>query len=135
MAEAMSASARTPYAGLTPQTVLDALESVGFVGDGRLIALNSYENRVYLVYLEDADPVVVKFYRPNRWSDEQIAEEHALLEELHEDEVPAVARPGTRPNAWNWDRTSSCGLAGPRDARALGGFPFCRISPPRRSRP
>jgi Ser/Thr protein kinase RdoA (MazF antagonist) len=91
MAEAMSASARTPYAGLTPQTVLDALESVGFVGDGRLIALNSYENRVYLVYLEDADPVVVKFYRPSRWSDEQIAEEHALLEELHEDEVPAVA--------------------------------------------
>jgi Ser/Thr protein kinase RdoA (MazF antagonist) len=81
---------RTPFAGLTPQAVLDALESVGFLGDGRLIALNSYENRVYLVHLETGNPVVVKFYRPGRWTDEQIAEEHALLAELVEDEVPAV---------------------------------------------
>jgi len=82
---------RTPFAGLTPGAVLDALEAVGFAGDGRMIALNSYENRVYRVHLEEGEPVVVKFYRPGRWSDEQIAEEHALLAELVEDEVPAVA--------------------------------------------
>jgi Ser/Thr protein kinase RdoA (MazF antagonist) len=81
----------TPYAGLTPQTVLDALESVGFLGDGRLIALNSYENRVYLVHLEDGDSVIAKFYRPQRWTDAQIAEEHELLAELVGAEVPAVA--------------------------------------------
>lgn len=89
---------RTPFAGLTPQAVLDALESVGFLGDGRMIALNSYENRVYLVHLEEGDPIIVKFYRPGRWSDEQIAEEHALLAELVEDEVPAVAPLPLRPS-------------------------------------
>jgi Ser/Thr protein kinase RdoA (MazF antagonist) len=82
---------RTPYAGLTPEVVLDALDAVGFRGDGRLVALNSYENRVYLVYLEDGGSLVAKFYRPGRWSDEQIAEEHAMLAELAQAEVPAVA--------------------------------------------
>lgn len=82
---------RTPYAGLTPEVVLDALDAVGFRGDGRLVALNSYENRVYLVYLEDGGSLVAKFYRPGRWSDAQIAEEHALLAELAQEEVPAVA--------------------------------------------
>jgi Ser/Thr protein kinase RdoA (MazF antagonist) len=80
-----------PYATLTPDRILDALDSVGVRGDGRLIALNSYENRVYLVHCEDAPSVVVKFYRPARWTDAQIEEEHAFVAELVEHEVPAVA--------------------------------------------
>ncbi len=84
-----------PYAGLTPDTVLDALASAGFAGDGRLLALNSYENRVYQVWLEDAEngppSVVAKFYRPGRWSDAQILEEHVFAGELAEREIPVVA--------------------------------------------
>lgn len=80
-----------PYASLTPDRILDALDSVGIVGDGRLLGLNSYENRVYLVYCEDAAPMVVKFYRPARWSDAQILEEHAFVAELVEREIPAIA--------------------------------------------
>lgn len=80
-----------PYSGLEPAIVLDALESAGFRGDGRLLSLNSYENRVYQVYLEDGGAVVAKFYRPQRWSDAQIAEEHAFALELAEREVPVVA--------------------------------------------
>jgi Ser/Thr protein kinase RdoA (MazF antagonist) len=79
-----------PYSGLTPDVVLDALDTVGVRGDGRLLALNSYENRVYQVWREDGPAVVAKFYRPARWSDEQILEEHAFLAELAEAEVPAV---------------------------------------------
>jgi len=79
-----------PYASLTPDTILDALESVGLRGDGRLLALNSYENRVWLVNLEDAPPVVAKFYRPLRWTDAQILEEHAFVAELAGREIPAV---------------------------------------------
>jgi Ser/Thr protein kinase RdoA (MazF antagonist) len=84
-------TAAAPYAGLTPETVLDALESAGLRGDGRLLALNSYENRVYQVWLEDGSSVVAKFYRPGRWSDAQILEEHAFVHELAEHEIPAVA--------------------------------------------
>jgi Ser/Thr protein kinase RdoA (MazF antagonist) len=80
-----------PYAGLTPDCVLDALESVGLPCDGRLLALNSYENRVYQVYREDAPPLVAKFYRPGRWSDEAILEEHEFVAELAEREIPVVA--------------------------------------------
>ncbi|MCO5121410.1 MAG: serine/threonine protein kinase [Burkholderiaceae bacterium] len=80
-----------PYEGLTPDTILDALASVGLEGDGRLLALNSYENRVYQVWLDDGRVVVAKFYRPQRWSDEQILEEHAFAAELAEEEVPVVA--------------------------------------------
>ncbi|HTP98927.1 MAG TPA: serine/threonine protein kinase [Casimicrobiaceae bacterium] len=80
-----------PYATLTPDRILDALDRVGVRGDGRLLALNSYENRVYLVHCDDAAPVVVKFYRPGRWTDAQIAEEHAFVAELVEREIPAVA--------------------------------------------
>ena len=80
----------TPYQGLDPDTVLQAIESVGFVTDGRMLALNSYENRVYQVGIEDAEPVVAKFYRPNRWSDAQILEEHAYALELADAEVPLV---------------------------------------------
>jgi Ser/Thr protein kinase RdoA (MazF antagonist) len=80
-----------PYADLGPATVLDALESAGLRGDGRLLALNSYENRVYQVWLEDGASVVAKFYRPGRWSDAQILEEHAFVAELAAREIPAVA--------------------------------------------
>ena len=80
-----------PYAALDPQAVLDALEGAGFRGDGRLLPLNSYENRVYQVYLEDNSSVVAKFYRPGRWSAAQIAEEHEFARELAGREVPVVA--------------------------------------------
>ena len=79
-----------PYSRLTPDHVLDALASVGLYGDGRLMALSSYENRVYQVTLEDGERVVAKFYRPHRWSDAQILEEHAFAAELMAAEVPAV---------------------------------------------
>ena len=79
-----------PYARLTPDQVLDALASLGLYGDGRLTALSSYENRVYQIWLEDGQPVVAKFYRPNRWSEAQIQEEHALTAELMAAEVPAI---------------------------------------------
>lgn len=81
----------TPYYRLDPDTVLQAIDSTGLLTDGRLLALNSYENRVYQVGIEDADPVIVKFYRPGRWSDEQIQEEHDFSLELADAEVPLVA--------------------------------------------
>jgi Ser/Thr protein kinase RdoA (MazF antagonist) len=84
-------SSAHPYESLTPDVVLDALATLDLHGDGRLTALNSYENRVYQVFLEDREPVVVKFYRPGRWSDAQIREEHAFSAELAAAEVPAVA--------------------------------------------
>lgn len=86
-----TALAEHPFSSLTPDVVLDALASVGLYGDGRLMALSSYENRVYQVTLEDGSRVVAKFYRPERWSNAQIAEEHAFAAELLEAEVPAVA--------------------------------------------
>ena len=80
-----------PYAALTPEVVLDACASLDLRPDGRLLALNSYENRVYQVWLEDDTSIVAKFYRPGRWSDAQIEEEHAFARELAEREVPVVA--------------------------------------------
>jgi Ser/Thr protein kinase RdoA (MazF antagonist) len=84
-----------PYARLTPDRVLNALDAVGLRCDGRLLALNSYENRVYQVGTEAADGtagfVVAKFYRPGRWSDAQILEEHAFAAELAAAEIPVVA--------------------------------------------
>lgn len=80
-----------PYAGLTPDRVLDAVESIGFRVDGRLLALNSYENRVYQVGIEDSAPLIAKFYRTGRWSDAAILEEHQFTLELNEHEIPAVA--------------------------------------------
>ena len=79
-----------PFETLTPDRVLDALQAVGLRGDGRLTALSSYENRVYQVQLEDGSAVVAKFYRPQRWSDAQIQEEHAFSRELMAAEVPVV---------------------------------------------
>ena len=80
-----------PFDGLTPDVVLDALDSVSLRGDGRLIQLNSYENRVFQVFLEDGSVVVAKFYRPQRWSDLQILEEHQFSLELLSHEIPVVA--------------------------------------------
>ncbi|MEM8982482.1 MAG: serine/threonine protein kinase [Pseudomonadota bacterium] len=80
-----------PYDALTPDSVCAAVESLGFVVDGRLLALNSYENRVYQVGIEDAQPVVAKFYRPRRWSDAAIQEEHDFAAELADADIPAVA--------------------------------------------
>jgi len=80
-----------PYAELTPEVVLDAVAALGLRPDGRLLALSSYENRVYQVWLEEDAPVVVKFYRPGRWSEAQIEEEHAFAKELAEREIPVVA--------------------------------------------
>ena len=80
----------TPYAGLTPDTVLDALDSIGLRGDGRLSALNSFENRVYQVGMEEGPYLIAKFYRPARWSDAQILEEHAFAQELADREIPVV---------------------------------------------
>ncbi len=80
-----------PFANLSPDLIVDAVESAGFPSDGRVLALGSYENRVFQVGLEDADPVVVKFYRPGRWSDAAIAEEHAFARELAAAEIPVVA--------------------------------------------
>jgi Ser/Thr protein kinase RdoA (MazF antagonist) len=83
-----------PYEHLTPDLVLNALAGVGLHGDGRLMALSSYENRVYQVELEDSvdgnASVVAKFYRPGRWSEAQILEEHAFSAELMAAEIPAV---------------------------------------------
>jgi len=80
-----------PYSALSPETVLDAIEAVGHRCDGRVLALNSYENRVYQIGIEDAPPVVAKFYRPQRWSDDAIREEHAFAGELAAQEIPVVA--------------------------------------------
>jgi Ser/Thr protein kinase RdoA (MazF antagonist) len=84
-----------PYSALTPDVMLDALQAAGLPADGRLLALNSYENRVVQAHLEDGRVVVAKFYRPNhdgaRWSDAQILEEHAFAQELADAEIPVVA--------------------------------------------
>jgi len=80
-----------PYQALTPDLVLKALESKGFRCDGRLLALNSYENRVYQVGIEDEVPVIAKFYRPARWTPAAIQEEHDFSLELAGQEIPVVA--------------------------------------------
>ena len=79
------------YSGLTPDTLLDAVEDCGYRSDGRFLALNSYENRVYQVGIEDETPVIAKIYRPGRWSNEAILEEHAFTLELANEEIPVVA--------------------------------------------
>jgi len=80
-----------PYARLTPDVVLDGVEAAGLRPDGRILTLNSYENRVYQVWLEDDTMVVAKFYRPGRWSEAQIDEEHAFAAELAGRDIPVVA--------------------------------------------
>ncbi|MGE3921108.1 MAG: serine/threonine protein kinase, partial [Gammaproteobacteria bacterium] len=85
------ADKKTPYADLNPNVILNAIESTGFNGADSLFALNSYENRVYQVGIQDAEPLIVKFYRPYRWSDEAIIEEHQFSSELASYEIPVVA--------------------------------------------
>ena len=80
-----------PYSRLTPDRVIDSVEAAGFRSDGRLLALNSYENRVYQVGVEESPPVVVKFYRPQRWTTAAILEEHDYAAELAAAEIPVVA--------------------------------------------
>ena len=83
-------STDTPYTNLTPELILQALEQIGLEPTGSLLALNSYENRVYQVGLEENAFVVVKFYRPGRWSDAAILEEHGFAHELAEQEIPVI---------------------------------------------
>ena len=83
-------TALQPFHKLAPDAILDAVERTGFHCDGRVTALNSYENRVYQIGLEDAAPIVAKFYRPGRWSDAAILEEHQFTRELDELEIPVV---------------------------------------------
>ncbi|MBA2689826.1 MAG: serine/threonine protein kinase, partial [Burkholderiales bacterium] len=133
-AESLSCEA-APYAGLTPDCVLAALDSVGLHGDGRLLALNSYENRVYQIGLAappiagletfSADVAVAKFYRPHRWSDAAIAEEHAFVGELAEREIPVIAPlslagvPAIDAAEENFGTTTPCGTL-----HTFAGFRF-----------
>jgi Ser/Thr protein kinase RdoA (MazF antagonist) len=87
-----TADDETPFAALTPDAILSAVEALDLRTDGRLLTLNSYENRVYRIGIEDAAPVVAKFYRPRRWTDEAIIEEHAFARELADADL-AVAVP------------------------------------------
>lgn len=89
--EATKLDHSTPYANLTPDAVLDAIEAAGFAVNGSLLALNSYENRVYQVGLNDGGFVVAKFYRPGRWDTATIQEEHDFSRELATAQIPVVA--------------------------------------------
>jgi Ser/Thr protein kinase RdoA (MazF antagonist) len=80
-----------PFDTLSPDLVIDAVESLGYLSDARILALNSYENRVYQVGIEDEQPLIAKFYRPQRWTEAAIREEHTFSYELVEHEVPVVA--------------------------------------------
>lgn len=90
-AQPLAGAEARPFAGLSPEVVLDAVTSAGFDADGRLTALNSYENRVYQVGEHAQGLLVAKFYRAGRWSDEAIGEEHALTAELAAAELPVAA--------------------------------------------
>ena len=126
----------TPFTGLAPEVVLDAAASVGLDVDGRLFALNSYENRVYQLG-SPGGALVLKFYRPGRWTDAQIGEEHALTAELAAAELP-VAAPvnvdgstlfhfgGFRFAAFPWMRGRSPELDAP-EARQILGRALARI--------
>ncbi len=83
-------STTAAFGELTPDEMLDAIETTGIRCDGRFLALNSYENRVYQIWLENEDPVVAKFYRPGRWSDAAILEEHQFTLALVEQEIPVI---------------------------------------------
>jgi len=86
----MTTDTRHPFDHLTPDFIMDAVESCGYICDCRTLTLNSYENRVYQVGIENAEPLIVKFYRPGRWTRDQIAEEHQFCFELAEQELPVV---------------------------------------------
>ena len=86
----MSQAAALAFADLQPEDILATLDELGFRCDGRFLALNSYENRVYQIGIEDGPPVVTKFYRPGRWSDDAILEEHAFAADLAAQDIPVV---------------------------------------------
>lgn len=86
----MSDQQQSAFATLGPNQILDALDAAGWETDGRVSALNSYENRVYQIGLENGETMIAKFYRPHRWSDEQIAEEHSFCEELATTDLPVI---------------------------------------------
>lgn len=113
-----------PFAGLAPDVVLDACQAFGIESDGRLFALNSYENRVYQIGSTTHGTLVVKFYRPGRWSDTQILEEHAFALELAAAELPVVAPlrfDGQTLLHYRDDRSAARGAAGVE--YRLGIFP------------
>jgi len=84
-------SDKADYSALTPDVILNAVDQCSFRTDGRLLALNSYENRVYQVGIDDSTPLIAKFYRPGRWSSESILEEHRFALELADEEIPVIA--------------------------------------------
>jgi Ser/Thr protein kinase RdoA (MazF antagonist) len=86
----LSDAAALAFADLQPEDILATLDDLGLRCDGRFLALNSYENRVYQIGIEDGPPVVTKFYRPGRWSDAAILEEHAFAADLADAETPVV---------------------------------------------
>jgi len=120
-----------PFHALTPHAVLDALAAVGLHGDGRLLQLNSYENRVFQVALERGDTVVAKFYRPGRWSEAQILEEHAFALELAAAEVPVVAPLPLQPDT----QDASVRCVGDPATLALRGTQRYAVAPRRAGRP
>lgn len=86
----MSTLEQIDFTNLNPDRVIDAVESLGYVSDLRVFALNSYENRVYQFGLDDQEPIVIKFYRPERWSDEEILEEHQFTQQLADTDIPVI---------------------------------------------
>ena len=143
----------TPYEHLTPEIILDAIEILGYCTDGTLTALNSYENRVYQVGIEEDEPIIAKFYRPDRWTDECIREEHDFTQELVDNEIPCVApisvsgqtlfhvsgaefrfalfprRAGRPPNIEDRDVLSVMGRAVARIHATGGARPFVHLPP------
>jgi Ser/Thr protein kinase RdoA (MazF antagonist) len=83
-------AAALAFADLQPDDILTELDNLGFECDGRFLALNSYENRVYQVGIENDKPIVAKFYRPGRWSDAAILEEHEFAIDLARQEIPVI---------------------------------------------
>ena len=116
----VSATEQHPFAHLTPEVVLDALSGVGLPVDGRLVGLNSYENRVYQAMLDEGEPVVVKFYRPGRWSEAQIREEHAFSAELTREDIPVVS-----PLSLQGDTLHRLQIAAPAESSTVFWFSVC----------
>src|SRR5690606_29728768 len=79
-----------PFSRLSPELVIDAIESTGRLTDLRVFPLNSYENRVYQIGIEDGEPIIAKFYRPERCSDAQILEVHRFSRQLFEAYLPVI---------------------------------------------
>ena len=81
---------QSDYQALSPDLIIDAIESQGYLSDLRILALNSYENRVYQIGIKEQRPIIAKFYRPQRWNDKQIIEEHQFTQQLFENEIPVI---------------------------------------------